>query len=107
MLDILNFVGRWWDIIISGFIVIEYVILWLDSVQMSSMKSLTLESIVMTMWWFICNFRNGILFGPHNVRQNMLIESLVDFIQLVVDRNTKVSVSWVSWFSNPILAIHL
>lgn len=62
-IEIQKFLSKCCDISIPIFQGVKYVILWLESIQLSNMKLVTLEAFVMMIQWLVWHVQNRTLFS--------------------------------------------
>lgn len=76
---------------------------WLTSSRMASKLKRMFEGVWYTLWWYVWNYRNKILFDEKTPMKSMILDNVISSFFHWCKHRCKVSFSWNEWLKNPFL----
>ena len=97
---------RWFGISTPIFVLIDDIMDWVDSVQLSHNRRKILEAVMLTTMWVIWKFRNNKVFGDLKMKRSTIFDFIVaNAFEWCSSRSKVCSKNWTLWLQNPMLCI--
>ncbi|GJV02774.1 RNA-directed DNA polymerase, eukaryota [Tanacetum coccineum] len=101
--DIGKKVVRWWNMEYEDSNSYDEWKTWLVSIRMESKLKKMFEGVWYTLWWYVWNYRNKILFDEINPMKSMLLDNVISSSFHWCKYRSKASFGWNEWLKNPFL----
>ena len=101
--DIGKKIVRWWNMDYEEVNSYDEWKTWLTSSRMASKLKQMFEGVWYTLWWYVWNYRNKILFDEKTPMKSMILDNVISSSFHWSKHRCKASFGWNEWLKNPSL----
>ncbi|GJZ51955.1 RNA-directed DNA polymerase, eukaryota, reverse transcriptase zinc-binding domain protein [Tanacetum coccineum] len=94
-------VSSWWSVNYADINSYNEWCSWITTIRLKNKTKAMLEGVFYTMWWYIWNFRNKLLFEDKAPLKATLFDNVVSSSYYWCKFRSRSSFSWVEWLNNP------